>query len=452
MNKLLLLVVSLLLAIIPSYSQPLSEAELNSTMHRAFELHEAKQYSEALEAFLFVGANVDVSKSEDARQIYVCSQTMACSCYFQMEQYSEGYNLAGKLIREGVTDMENEDVFAQYVHNGYMEARGLLRRDGSGEAEYEQARGILYEIYTYAEDDLKVKILVEIPLSWYYEGALHFEDLRFNESLSCSQNALNGFVDLDMPYAAMSVLNLIAYIQYTTDQLDKAIDSYEHMLSLACQVGDDGGRMEAVIQLRRLNAIIGDMEGVALYDGQMESIIAESQDKQVQFDYYTQKGHEAHKLGYLKIAEQWLLQSKTIAESEDSDVASVGKYTIYSKLADLYKDAERYDDALLYAKLALEEARELHPVAGKEYYLNFLQLARIQSASGDNESCLNSLDSLFMIEPYISEPRERSHLYVTRGGCRADLQDYNSALADYKKAEEILSSAYPDIDSDRVML
>ena len=98
MNKLIILLLFCLLVVLPVLAQALSEAEVTATMYRAFELQKAKRYSDALNAFLIVGANVDANKSEVERQMYVCSQTMACACYYSMKRYSEGYQLTQKLI------------------------------------------------------------------------------------------------------------------------------------------------------------------------------------------------------------------------------------------------------------------------------------------------------------------------------------------------------------------
>ena len=62
MNKTLLSLITCFLAITSVYAQTLFEAKVTTTMYRAFELHKTKQYTEALEAFLTVGENVDACK------------------------------------------------------------------------------------------------------------------------------------------------------------------------------------------------------------------------------------------------------------------------------------------------------------------------------------------------------------------------------------------------------
>ena len=146
MNRLIISIAACLLTIIPVFAQNLSEAEVTSTMYRAFELHKAKRYAEALDAFLIVGANVDANKSEVERQVYVCSQTMACACHYSIEQYAEGYQLAKKLIAGKLANSEKKDIYHYYVLNGYMIACDFIQRDENGNAEYQRGKEILLEI------------------------------------------------------------------------------------------------------------------------------------------------------------------------------------------------------------------------------------------------------------------------------------------------------------------
>lgn len=50
------------------------------------------------------------------------------------------------------------------------------------------------------------------------------------------------------------------------------------------------------------------------------------------------------------------------------------------------------------------------------------------------------------------EPKEKYSLYVTRGRCHFTFKDYQSALADFQKADDVLALKYPDADINRVSL
>lgn len=446
----LLSLIVCLLAVIPVSAQTLSEAEVTSTMHRAFDLHKNKQYSEALEAFLIVGVNVNPNKSEVERQVCVCCQTMACSCYYAIKRYDEGYQLAKELIPAKLADSEKKDIFYYYVLNGYMVACDLIKQDQNGNAEYQKGRELFLEIAPYANEQLKEYVLPKIPLTWYFEGSTYFEKQMFGESLVCFENAFQGFQDLDLTSNAISALKQIASIKYHTYSIGESINYYEQALTLSQKTNNTALQMGIAMELHRLSNIIGNMDGIANYTNLMDSIISNTTDTQVLFDYYSQKGVEAQKRDDFSLAEQWFLRSKDIAENIDSSVVSADKYLAYSKLRELYIASKQYDDALKYARLTLEESKKISKSSDKGHYLSYISIASIYAKKGERDNCLRSLDSLFMVEPYISEPRELRQLYVVRASCFNDLKDYQSALADYKKADEILASKYKASDGERV--
>lgn len=452
MNRLIISIAACLLTIIPVFAQNLSEAEVTSTMYRAFELHKAKRYAEALDAFLIVGTNVDANKSEVERQVYVCSQTMACACHYSIEQYTEGYQLAKKLIASKLADSEKKDIYRYYVLNGYMVACDLIQKDENGNAEYQRGRELLLEIAPYADEELKGYVLPKIPLTWYFEGASLFEKQMFDEALVCFNNAFNGFQELGLTSNAISALKQVAIVNYHTYHIEEAIKKYEQALLMSQTSNNSIAQMDIAQELYRLSGIVGDMEGIAKHSNLMDSLVANSTDKKVQFEYYCQKGAEAQNQGKFNLAEQWYLKSKSIVENQEEAIESANKYLVYSDLRELYIASKQYDDALQYAYLTLDESKKFCKAEDKSFCLSYIPIASIYAKKGDKENCLKSLDSLFMFEPYIREPRELSQLYTVRGSCYNDLSDYQSAITDYKKADEILASKYPTTDGERVIL
>ena len=452
MNRLVISIIACVLTIIPVFAQNLSEVEVTSTMYRAFELHKAKRYAEALDAFLIVGANVDANKSEVERQVYVCSQTMACACHYSIEQYTEGYQLAKKLIASKLADSEKKDIYHYYVLNGYMIACDYIQKDENGNVEYHRGRELLLEIAPYADEELKGYVLPKIPLTWYFEGATLFEKQMFDEALVCFNNAFNGFQELGLTSNAISALKQVAIVNYHTYHIEEAIKKYEQALLMSQTSNNSIAQMDIAQELHRLCGIVGDMEGIAKYSYLMDSLIANSTDRQIQFEYYCQKGSEAQNQGKFNLAEQWYLKSKSIMENQEEKIESANKYLVFSDLRELYIASKQYDNALRYANLTLEESKKLCKAEDKSFRLSYIPIASIYAKKGDKENCLKILDSLFMFEPYIREPRELSQLYTVRGSCYNDLRDYPYAIADYKKADEILASKYPASDGERVRL
>lgn len=80
-------------------AQTLSEEEVTEKMNQAFAFNQSNNKTKALELFLIVGENTELQRHETERQVYVCSQTMACMCYNSLKKYKDGYLLAKKLLQ-----------------------------------------------------------------------------------------------------------------------------------------------------------------------------------------------------------------------------------------------------------------------------------------------------------------------------------------------------------------
>ena len=80
MNRIIVFTVLLFCMVMQLKAQVLSEEEVSAKMFQAFKLNKAGKPAEALELFLCVGENTKLQHNEGERQVYVCSQTMACQC------------------------------------------------------------------------------------------------------------------------------------------------------------------------------------------------------------------------------------------------------------------------------------------------------------------------------------------------------------------------------------
>ena len=430
-------------------AQTLTEAEVTAKMNEAFALSNAKKTAEALDAFLIVGKNTEQQRNDVERQVYVCSQTMACACYETLKHYKEAYLLAKKLMDSALTEKERKDAGHLYAMNGYMYATSFMHKDNR---QLVKARAILEEIMPYAEGKVKEYAMPKIPLSWYFEAAEHHLSQQYDKALTCYQNALKGFDELGKTDDEISVLRHIAEIKGTLYDVAGSEDTYKQALALARQVGKSDGQMEILRELWTLGNTIGDVRQAQAYAASMDSLMDATADLRTKYTYYNQKGNEAKGLGQYGIAEQWYLRGKDIAERAEAKAVSANRHLSYSNLRNLYAAIGRYDDALLYAKKAIEEFQAYTPKDDANYNMPYMALADIYRLMGDKENCYGSLDKLFETSSRMTEPKELYSLYVTRGRCSFAFKDYQSALNDYKKADELLAAKYSQTDGDRIAL
>ena len=449
MNKALLLSLVLFCCGLQMQAQTLTEAEVTAKMNEAFALNNAKKTAEALDAFLIVGKNTEQQRNEVEHQVYVCSQTMACMCYETLKRYEEAYLLAKKLMSCRLTENEKKDVGHLYAMNGYMYATSFMHGDNRQLA---KARAILEEIMPYANGKVREYALPKIPLSWYLEGAKYHLSQQYDKALACYQNALKGFIELRKTDDEISVLRHIAEIKGTLYDVAGSEDAYKQALALAKQIGKTNVQMEILKGLWNLGNTIGNVQQALTYAASIDSLVDVTADLQTKFTYYNQKGNEARDLGQYGIAEQWYLRGKDIAECADTKSVSANKHLSYSNLRNLYAAIGRYNDALPYAKKAIEEFQAHTPMGDATYNMPYMALADIYRLMSDKENCYRSLDKIFKTAPRIVDSKELYHLYATRGRCYFAFKNYQSALNDYKKADELLATKYPQTDGDRISL
>lgn len=448
MNKVLLLSLVLFCYGLQMQAQTLTEAEVTAKMNEAFALNNAKKTAEALDAFLIVGRNTEQQRNEVEHQMYVCSQTMACMCYETLKRYEEAYLLAKELMSGSLTEKEKKDIAHLYAMNGYMYATCFMPGDNR---QLVKARTILEEIMPYADGKVREYALPKIPLSWYLEGAEYHLSQQYDKALACYQNALKGFIELRKTDDEISVLRHIAEIKGTLYDVTGSEEAYKQALSLSRQTGKSDVQMEILKELWKIGKTIGDVQQAQAYAASIDSLVGATSDLQTKYTYYNQKGNEARDLGQYGIAEQWYLRGKDIAECADTSV-SANKHLSYSNLRNLYAAIGRYDDALLYAKKVIEEFQALTPKTDAAYNMPYMALAGIYRLLGDKENCYRSLDKLFETASRITEAKELSPVYITRGMCHFAFKDYQSALNDYQKADELLAAKYPQTDGDRITL
>lgn len=267
------------------------------------------------------------------------------------------------------------------------------------------------------------------PQAWLIKGIKETETENYGMALECLGNALDGFRKLGMTEYAILTLKYIAFAQDCSYNLAGAIDANNRALALCLQNEDEEGQMEIAGDLYRLSRLVGDVESATKYAALMDSVFNKSSDLRTRFDYCRQKGKEARSQNQLLLAEKWFLKGKSIAEQDTSSTSN--KYLISIDLSSLYMSAGRYEEALPYA---LSNIREVHS------YFSDISLANIYAKMGDKDNCFRYLDSLVVLGPERFSPSELSRIYATRGNCFYNFSDYQSALADYKQAEQILAS------------
>ena len=256
-------------------AQELTEAEVSQILTDAFTQNKAGNYQAALEGFLKVGQNTKKQRTEDERQVYVCSQTMAVFCYEQLKEYDKGIQLSETLLQGELLNNEREDIHHLYVMNGYFKATSCLKKTSR---HYADAREVLTKILPYADDDMKSKILQKIPLSWYFEGTQHQIGQQYDEALSCIEEARKGFHEIGDFKDELDALCQIGSIKSFTYDALGAQEAYQQAESLARSSGNEAKLISILRELRKISKQIGNTELSTRLDNEMDSLIAQPSD------------------------------------------------------------------------------------------------------------------------------------------------------------------------------
>lgn len=429
-------------------AQSTSEADSILLTH-AFMLNKAGKYKEALENFLKVGQNTKKQRTEDERQVYVLSQTMAVMCYEHLKQYEEAFRLSESLLNGNVNVDEKKDIQHLYVMNGYFVATSYINKNSR---RYADARALLSRILPYADDDMRHRILPKIPLTWYFEGAAYHLRQKYDETLLCYEEARKGFHELGEIKNEIDVNYQIADIKNAQFDTLGALKEYQKAERLAQEGKYDAKLMDILKELRSISNLIGDSELSFKVAMQIDSLVAFTADDNIKFDYYNYKGREAKEHGNYNLSEHWYLMNEQYVQQLEDEYTGADKYLYYTYLRDLYTNAGKYDEALKYAALSKNEFQRRNGPESSEFFLSYLSSAHIYCLMGDSINCFAHLDTLFMAMDRLTEPKMIQYLYTIRAGCYKAFKNDKHALADYKEADRLLAANYPQSDGDRLKL
>lgn len=289
-------------------------------------------------------------------------------------------------------------------------------------------------------------------LSLYNDGADYFVSQKFGEALDCTEKARDGFHELGITKYEVDALIQIGTIKNFQVDIKGALTAYQQAKDLAESIKYDDKLMSILKDLFILYEQTGESELRNRIKAEMDSLATNTEDYGIKFDYYNQMGDEAKNQGNYQLAERWYKRNETLVMHSEKETSVVYKYLLFSKLSNLYVKANRLDDALKYALLKKEELHSRVDTAEQLFYHPYMDISIIYKYMNDSLNCFLNIDTLFQSISMLEEPREIVQLFTYRAMCYSSFKDYYSALADYKKADDVLAAKYDELDKDRVML
>ena len=322
MKKILSILICLLFQTM-LFAQELTEAEVTELLNSAFMQNQAGKHQEALEGFLKVGQNTKKQRTEQERQVYVCSQTMAVMCYEQLKKYQEGFALSEQLLKEELKDKEKEDILHLYVMNGYFMATSYMK---SSNRRYADARAMFEKILPFADEDMRNRILPKIPLSWYFEGTVYQVLQQYEDALPCIEEAQKGFHELGETKNEIDAICQLGNIKNAMFDTFGALEEYQKAGELAQGGSYDAKLMSILKEQRQLSSLIGNTEIAFKVAMQIDSLVALTDDQKIKFEYYSYKGGEAKEQGNYNLAEHWFLMNEQYVQQLNDEYIGADKH------------------------------------------------------------------------------------------------------------------------------
>ncbi len=430
-------------------AQDFSETELFDLTVKTFNHYNEGKYQEALEGFMKISTFFQNQRTEKERKNYILNQTMIVLCHLRLKQYESGVRLCEELLRGNTLEEDRKEIQLYYVLNGYCLGLSYFE---NGNTRYSEAREIFSKILPLADDDMRKLILPKIPLTWYYEGTRNQIEQKYDVALRCVEKALDEYHKIGNIDDEINCLCQIGSIKAYLYDTKGAYNYYLQASALATSIHDEVKLISILQEQRNLSMEIGDSEQTYEFTSQIDSLAASTKNNKVKYYYYTFLGKEAVKQGNYYMAEQWYLKNEPYINHLDANHIGSEKYSHYLNLCNLYIKLGKLDEAMKYGLLSKEESHVLRDEKDKNYYLPYMTISEIYKLKGDRQRCFQALDSLFIPLARLDEPREVRNLYVTRAGCHLTFKEYEQALADYKKADEIMATKYDENDGERIEL
>lgn len=440
MKRLVFLFVLSLLCCSHVVAQKPTETEINEIWNRASLLQKQGRYQEALNYYLKVGEFTQKQSNEFERRAYVNSQIMVACCYRDLEQYDDAFQLCEKLL--GVLDDSDRNRIKElYVFCGYGHAV-------SGIKEPKMKRAVLEKINPLADREMQQRILKYLPQTWYVEGVDCLREQRFHQALSCFDKACLGFHEVADVHGEMLASDAIGDIKEDLYDMKGALDAYKRAESLAKSDGNDVECLAILIKQLKLFEQLGDNESAAAIRSEIYTLAANSENDEVVFQNNMYLGDDAFGLGLTKLAEMYYLKNENYINSLGEDHRG-NRLLHYLRLRSLCEDTEKPDEALKYQRLIVKERGSR---TKEDMFENYRFLSDIFARKGDSTNCFRTLDTLFSFLELFTEPHEVAMFYEVRGMCYSSFKDYERALSNYRKADEVLAEKYGQNDDYRVRL
>lgn len=444
MKKIVFFFSLLILATLPeAVAQVFTEEDATTAINNADSLMRGEKFEEALTELEKVKMCTTLKQSASGREKYYSCQIMTCDCLYSLDLPEMCYMLAKELLKDSLSESEKTEVYVYYTLGGYRHSLNLAISE-----EFSQAREILNEIHPYADAELSTRISQRTSDFWYSEATNYEMDGQYEKAYAAMEEARKGYSQIGRTNDLIKTIREMGDIKEYLHQFAESISLYQEATQLADKTHDDQNLIKCLQSLITIYSNIGDKEASHPVIQKLDSLIENTNQAEIVFDYYTTQGDEALNRSQNNLAEYYFKKAEEVIARINTPTYQPNK--ICTKLENLYCREERYEEAIDYAKKMLV-CSNLNP-NNPARYLTYLHLADLYKTINDSTNAFESCDSSLNIINFSTEPREIYYAYLQRGRTYSYFNRRDVALSDFKYADSILVSAYGKLSGERMYL
>ena len=404
--------------------------DINALLNSSIQYEREGDYQKALEGFLSVGRYFEKHKndSEQDRLLYVDCQKEVASCYSSLYQCTNAFMVCELLLEEKLTKEDRGVITSLYIGNGCRIVDSCMNT-----SEYSRAISVCEKIIPLADETTQPVLLLD-------EGLLLGSIQRFYESLGCLERAYDSFHKLGMiEYEAQALLEIGEKKSILCDARG-ALEAYQQAEYLLASLQNDEELMRSYIGQLEQARMLGNIELESNLKLRIDSLGYATNDVEAKLLFNNYKGDEAKNHKNFNLAEGWYKKNEPYLSNDNK-----GAYFI--KLRDLYSEWGKLDEAIEFALLCIGENQGVNEIN----YQSYISVANLYLEKGDGVSCIRLMDTLIASMDGFDESLV-SDVYGNRAYYYLVFGEYEKALADYRKADELLASKYDEYYDQRLCM
>lgn len=434
MKKLLLIAITLIITVL---SQAQDYSAINAAMSAANALDKEKKRVEAAEAYMNIRRQIETQYNGEPKSTFLMATIKAAkNIYYSKGDYKTGYEITRALLKDQMTEAQQQLLVRYYTRNGAMYASQL-----ADNAKYIEARALVDELTPMADEEVLSFLKTVTAMSYHTEATQHYINGDYNNAYACFEKSAEAFAQKGKDQDVLKALNHMGSCKYFIGEYTAAMQLFDYVYEKATAKGCSDIAAKALTNAGR---IFEQMDAKAMAETVIDSLDAiVSKNETFAVMSYKMLAETATNAEDYDIAETYYLKALDLAKQIDTKNVKADVPIIYSCLRDVaHKDCQ-YAKALRYETLYIEASEARGDVITP--YARYGETAYIYFDMRD------SVNAIATVNKMTADKRADEIAYATSAVIKNKFGDYEGAMHDIKIADAKLAKMYDENTADRMI-